>query len=67
MAQLNGDYTLKTYGEEVGKKMKERELNKYMDDSVRCSSKASRLAKMLGAHDHEIVMMRPLLTTRSTS
>jgi phospholipase C len=66
-AQLNGDYTLKSYPEEIGKKMNVREAKKYMGDSVRRFFEAGRLAKRLGADDHEIVKMRPSLTTRSTN
>jgi len=66
-AILNGDYTLKSYPEEIGKKMNVREGKKYMGDSVRRFFEAGRLAKSLGADDHEIVKMRPSLTTRSTS
>ena len=66
-AQLNGDYTLKSYPEEIGKKMNVREGNKYVEDAVKRFFEASRLAKTLGAQDDEIVKMRPSLTTRSTS
>jgi len=66
-AILNGDYTLKSYPDEIGKKMNVREGKKYMGDSVRRFFEAGRLAKSLGADDHEIVKMRPSLTTRSTS
>uniref|UniRef100_A0A0D6R088 Uncharacterized protein n=1 Tax=Araucaria cunninghamii TaxID=56994 RepID=A0A0D6R088_ARACU len=65
-AQLNGDYTLKSYPDELGKKMNVREANKYIEDSVARFLEASRLAIKLGAHDNEIVKMRPSLTTRPT-
>eukprot|EP01018_Ginkgo_biloba_P016443 Gb_28042 [translate_table: standard] len=66
-AQLNGDYTLKSYPDEIGKNMKVKEGQKYLEDSVRRFFEASLMAKKLGAQDFEIVQMRPSLTTRPSS
>ncbi|KAH9302086.1 hypothetical protein KI387_013669 [Taxus chinensis] len=63
-AQLNGDFLLKSYPDEIGKKMNVREGNKYIEDSVRRFFEAARSAKKLGALDDEIVKMRPSLTSR---
>ncbi|GLJ46295.1 hypothetical protein SUGI_0975800 [Cryptomeria japonica] len=66
-AVLNGDFTLRSYPEELGKNMTVREGNKYIQDSVKRFFEASRLAKKLGAPDDEIVKMRPSLTTRPSA
>ncbi|KAL8170879.1 hypothetical protein V2J09_022683 [Rumex salicifolius] len=64
-AVLKGDDTLSSYvGGGIGKGMNVREGKEYMEEAVKSFFEAGRLASRMGVEGHQIVKMRPSLTTR---
>ncbi|XP_057820461.1 non-specific phospholipase C6 isoform X2 [Cryptomeria japonica] len=64
-AVINGDHILKSYPDEIGKRMNVREANAYVEDAMSRFVEASMEAIKMGAPDSTIVEMRPSLTTRN--
>ncbi|KAK9125026.1 hypothetical protein Scep_013872 [Stephania cephalantha] len=65
-AALNGDHTLTSYPNMIGKKMSVREGKEYMEDAVKRFFEAAAFATKMGVDGEQIVQMRPSLTTRAT-
>ncbi|XP_022153255.1 non-specific phospholipase C2 [Momordica charantia] len=65
-AVMNGDSTLTSYPEAIGKEMSVKEGREYMKEAVRRFFEAGRLAKRMGVSEDQIVQMRPSLSSRSS-
>ncbi|XP_031505163.1 non-specific phospholipase C2-like [Nymphaea colorata] len=65
-AVLVGDHELVGFPDKIGEKMTVRQGKQYAEDAVKRFLDASLTARKMGVGDHQIVKMRPSLTTRPT-
>lgn len=65
-AVLVGEHELVGFPDKIGENMTVRQGKQYADDAVKRFIDAALTARRMGVDDHQIVKMRPALTTRPT-